>query len=302
MPLGIFVPFYGDPEMLRSTVMSVLAQEDPDWTLTVVDDGYPGTEVTAFFAGLTDPRVTYLRNATNLGANGNFRRCIELATTELIVLLGADDILLPNYVSTVLAAHRDFPQAAIIQPGVRIIDEKARVVQTLMDTVKRRWARPSVRGRRLLAGEELATSLLRGNWLYFPSLVFKREPMVAIGFRPGLNVVQDLALVIDLVAAGHCLLLDSTICFSYRRHSGSDSSWRALEGTRFVEERRYFRQAGEELLMLGWRRAAAAGRHHWLSRANAMLVLPKAIRAGNRDGVRNLIGHVTGNPVERDAP
>ncbi len=283
--------------MLRSTVRSVLAQDDPNWTLTVVDDGYPDDTIPQYFADLTDDRVTYLRNEKNLGANGNYRHCVDLATQELIVLLGADDELLPNYVRTVLTAHQAFPQAAVIQPGVQVINESGKVVTTLLDTTKERLAKPSVRGRRLLAGEELAVSLLRGNWLYFPSLVFKREPMTAIGFQHGLNVVQDLAMVIDLVAAGHSLLLDDTRCFSYRRHSGSDSSWRALEGTRFIEEREYFRRAADQLEVLGWRRAAAAGRHHFLSRANAFTVLPKAIKAKHKAGIRNLVGHIVGRPV-----
>ena len=41
MPLDIFVPFWGDPAMLRETVESVLAQSNDQWLLTVVDDAYP---------------------------------------------------------------------------------------------------------------------------------------------------------------------------------------------------------------------------------------------------------------------
>lgn len=299
MTLGIFVPFYGDPEMLRSTVFSVLAQVDTNWKLTVVDDAYPGCEVADFFAGLDDSRVTYLRNASNLGANANFRRCLELAEDELIVVLGADDVLHPNYVSTVLSAHRAYPSAAIIQPGVQIIDENGLVVHPLLDSVKRRLARPRVTGTQLLSGQLLATSLLRGNWTYFPSLVFLREPMTAIGFRPGLNVVQDLAMLIDLVASGESLLVEPTVCFSYRRHSGSDSSVRALEGTRFIEERQYFREAGKQMRARGWRRAARVARRHFLSRCNALMVVPAAVKAKNHVGIRNLIGHVAGFPMQR---
>ena len=45
MTVDIFIPFWGDPELLHATVRSVLAQDDDDWRLTVVDDCYPDPTV-----------------------------------------------------------------------------------------------------------------------------------------------------------------------------------------------------------------------------------------------------------------
>ena len=80
-------------------------------------------------------------------------------------------------------------------------------------------------------GEDLAVSILRGDWLYFPSLGWRAETIVGLGFREGLNVVQDMALVLDVAAHGGSLYYDEAVAFMYRRHKASDSSWRALEGT-----------------------------------------------------------------------
>lgn len=230
MPLQIFMPFHGDPTLLRQAVESVLAQTDPAWTLTVIDDGYPVPTVAAYFAGVHDPRVRYLRNPENIGANGNYRRCLALADQNWLVLLGADDELLPNYVATVRAAGRTHPAAAVIQPGAEIIDTDGRVVLPVVDRVKLRMLRP--RGSTELAGPALAESLLCGNWLYFPALAFRRGPAQRIGFRAGLDVVQDLALVVDLVADGGSLVVLDTVCFRYRRHSAGDSSGRDSDGSR----------------------------------------------------------------------
>lgn len=297
MPLQIFVPFYGDPALLHRTVGSVLDQTDPDWTLTVVDDGYPDPAVAAWFAALPDPRVRYLRNEVNLGANGNYRKCLTLADADLLVVLGADDELLPHYVATVRAAHASFPAAVVIQPGVEVIDEHGAPSRSLLDTVKQRLLRPRTEnGRRILGGEQLAASLLRGNWLYFPSLVLARREAQRTGFRAGLDVVQDLALVLDLVAAGGGLLLDDTVCFRYRRHRASDSSWRALAGTRFVEEREFFLTAAAEAAARGWPLAARAARRHLLSRLNALTQLPRAVLARQWTGAATLTRHVVGRP------
>ena len=115
-----------------------------------------------------------------------------------------------------------------------MIDEAGRVVKTLVDEVKQRVTMPPGRGRRLVSGEPLAASLLRADWLYWPSLAFRREALQSTDFRDGFPIIQDLALVVDLVAAGRSLLIEPEVCFSYRRHTASASSAKLLDGSRFV--------------------------------------------------------------------
>ena len=168
----------------------------------------------------------------------------------------------------------------------------------LIDRTKRLYA-PRVNGltgRRLLLGEPLAVSLMRGNWLYFPSICWRSDSLVATNFREGLNVVQDLALALDLIKAGGSLVVDSSVCFQYRRHRQSDSSWRALEGTRFIEEREFFAGMADEFEAIGWRRAARTARLHLSSRLNAATLLPNAWRTKQHQGVRNLRHHVLARP------
>jgi glycosyltransferase involved in cell wall biosynthesis len=293
MSLEFMVPFYGDPGLLKETVASVRAQTDGDWRLTVVDDGYPDDSIPGWFAALGDDRIRYTRNETNLGANKNYEKCLALATADDVTVLGADDLLRPNYVAVVREARRRFPDAAVIQPGVEVVDEHGQPARSLVDRVKRVYA-PTPTGTVALSGEDLATSLLKGNWLYFPALCFSLAKVRDVGFRDGLNVVQDLALVLDLLMRGERLVVDPTVCFAYRRHGGSDSSWRALEGTRFLEERDYFQQVARELTALGWSRAARAARMHVSSRLHALTYLPAAVRNRHRTGMRNLATHAFG--------
>jgi glycosyltransferase involved in cell wall biosynthesis len=301
--VDVLLPYYGDVTMMKQAVESILGQTSPDWNLTVIDDGYPDEDVPGYFGALTsqDSRITYLRNEQNLGANGNYRKALTFVRHELAVVMGADDIMLKNYIETVVAAHERFPSAQIIQPGVEVIDEHNQPVMGMVDKMKRVYA-PRVHspkglnGRRLLSGEPLAISLIRGNWLYFPSVCWKSDALVATSFREGYNVVQDLALALDLIMAGGGLVIDSTVCFQYRRHRESDSSWRALEGTRFIEERAFFTGLADELTAIGWRRAARTARLHLSSRLNAATLLPKAWRTRQHQGVRNLREHVFARP------
>lgn len=291
MALDIFVPFWGDPGMLKETVASVLAQRNGDWLLTVVDDAYPDESVPQFFAELDDPRVTYVRNEVNQGITENYRSCVARATQDVVVILGCDDVLLPDYVDVVLEAHQRFPDVEIIQPGVEIIDEHGAVVSTLADTVKQRLMTPRASGPRVLSGEALAVSLLRADWLYWPSLAFRREVLEATPFRDGMPIIQDLALVMDIVCAGGRLLLVPTVCFRYRRHTASASSAKALDGSRFRGERAYFDLAASQVRALGWRSAERAARHHLTSRLHAVTLLPGAVRSRQRGAVGTLLRH-----------
>jgi glycosyltransferase involved in cell wall biosynthesis len=295
--VDVLLPYYGDVTMMKQAVESILGQTSSDWTLTVIDDGYPDESIPGYFDALSvqDSRITYLRNERNLGANGNYRKALTFVRHELAVVMGADDVMLKNYIETVVAAHEQFPSAQIIQPGVEVIDEHNQPSMGLADRMKRLYA-PRVRGRRLLSGEPLAISLIRGNWLYFPSICWKSDTLVATNFREGLNVVQDLALALDLIRGGGGLVVDSCVCFRYRRHRGSDSAWRALEGTRFIEERQFFTAMADEFAAIGWRRAARTSRLHLSSRLNAATLLPKAWQTKQHQGVRNLREHVLARP------
>ncbi|MFT4043973.1 MAG: glycosyltransferase family A protein [Gordonia sp. (in: high G+C Gram-positive bacteria)] len=263
MPIDVMMPFYGDVAQFKQAVSSVLGQSDPDLRLVVVDDGFPDDEPRVWLAGLGDERVSYRRNDTNLGVNGNFRRCVELVTAERFVVMGCDDVMLPDYLATVRELAQAHPDAAVIAPGVEVIDSAGRVVRPLGDRIKSLLA-PS--GPTQLRGEALAASLYRGNWTYFPSLLWRAAPVREVGFRTGLDVVLDLALLCDLAAAGECLVYDPAVVFHYRRHDASVSSVQAVDGRRFDEETRFFAGERARCAARGWPRAARAARLHLTSR------------------------------------
>jgi GT2 family glycosyltransferase len=290
--IDLMMPYYGDVALMQESVRSVLAQTDPDWHLTVVDDGR-AAGVPEWFAALEDPRVTYLRNETNLGVSGNFQKCVDLATRERMVIMGCDDLLLPNYVATVRALAAAQPGVGLIQPGVQVIDGAGEPVSTLADTIKWRLYAPRqiVRGAGpvLLGGQELALNLLRGNWLYFPSLCWRTDAIAAVGFRKDLKVIQDLALIMELVERGEQLFADAAVCFRYRRHAASESSQQALDGDRFDEARRFFHETADRLEQRGWSDAARAARRHRSARLHALTLVPTAARQGRADAVLRLV-------------
>lgn len=275
--VDILLPYYGDEELMRQAVLSIEAQHRTDWRLIVLDDAYPHARPQAWFDSLSDPRIHYERNTENLGANRNFQKALDLAQAPVVVMMGADDIMLPTYLDEVLELLASHPEADVVQPGVRVIDGEGRPASSLPDTIKS-LVRPSADLPLVLAGEQMATSLLHAGWHYFPSLAWRLDSIKRFGFRQEYNVVQDLALLMDIAASGGSMVVTSkNVVFSYRRHDASDSSVRAFDGRRFDEERRFFREQADRFSAIGWHSASRAASLHWTSRLHAVSLLLRSL-------------------------
>ncbi|MDR2294953.1 MAG: glycosyltransferase [Microbacterium sp.] len=289
----IFVPFWGDPGLLYETIDSVLAQREQDWRMVIIDDCYPDESVAAHFATVDDPRIEYTRNETNLGITENYREAIRRATSPYITILGCDDLMHPNYLTVINRVIVQVPDADVIQPGVIVIDEHGTPGVPLVDRVKQGLLAPRTRGPvAVLRGEQMATSLIKGDWLYWPSLTFRTETLQRIDFRDGLPIIQDLALLMDIAFDGGSLAFDPEIAFSYRRHGASASQKTLMDGRRFRDERTYYRQATEIAQRKGWRRTARTARIRLMSRLHAITELPGVLRHGNRAGLNSTLAHI----------
>ena len=291
MNLEIFMPFYGDVEYFKTAVMSVVNQTDPQWKLTILDDQYPSREPEEFVLGLNDSRITYLRNKQNLGVSQNFQQCLELAEADFINIMGCDDELLDNFVKRTKEIIAANSVVSYIQPGVQIIDEKGQPYLPLGDKVKRR-IRNEFNPPTELSGENLASSLLKGCWTYFPSLIWKTSEIKKYNFRSDFTIVLDLALQLEIISGGGSLYVDDEPSFLYRRHRSSVSMKSSLDGTRFIEESQLFNQFAEKSLILGWNKARREANLHLTSRLNALLEIPVALIQRQFTGAGILIRHV----------
>ena len=276
MALDIALPFYGDVAFMKQTVQSILNQTDPNWRLVVVDDGYPDETLPGWFASLKDKRIEYQRNVQNLGANGNFQKCLGLLSAEYCLVMGADDLLEPIFVEHINELITKHPGISMIHPGVKVIDEYNDEISTRSDQVKKS-IRESQGSSTVLSGEPLAKSLMKGNWMYFPSIVWKTKTIQEIGFRPGFHVCQDLGLAMDLIMQGGEMALIEDEIFRYRRHQESDSSVKAINGERFRDEKHFFKVISRDLKNIGWNSAARAARLHSTSRLHAASLIPACL-------------------------
>jgi glycosyltransferase involved in cell wall biosynthesis len=101
----VCIPYFEDPEFLPKALQSLAAQTSDDFTVIVVDDGSTSAAAQAAFAACREQYAhrgwTFLRQ-NNASAGGARNRAAHNATTEFLIFLDSDDILMPQAVERFL--------------------------------------------------------------------------------------------------------------------------------------------------------------------------------------------------------
>lgn len=259
------IPFYSGTRYLARAIDSIFAQRDPAWRAIVIDDGSePGVD--ALVRGYGD-RISYVKNPHNLGLGGNFNRCLDLATTELVTVLHADDELMPEYGATMRAAADRHPGAVAVFCRCRIIGPDDRPVLSLADLVKDR-IHPSRNREVTLAGEPGVRALLRANFIPAPTLCFRRSVLGDRRFPAQYKFVLDWELTTRLLLDGETLIGVPDRCYRYRRHDEAATSKYTRTQLRFREESDYYDRMADIARGRGWDRCVALARQKRMTKLN----------------------------------
>ncbi|WP_222119172.1 glycosyltransferase [Microbacterium sp. 1.5R] len=290
--IDIVLPYYSPWEQASAAITSVLAQTYSQWRLVVVDDAYPGEGVAGRIAALGDPRIEYIRHAQNIGLARNFSYCLSVVEADHLVMLGDDDVMHPTYLASVAERIVAHPDADIIQPGVRVIDGEGRPVRPLGDRIKAVLRPRGGTGGVLIRGEQMAESLMRADWAYFPSLVWRTATARRHGFREEYAIALDYGLLLDIALEDGSMLVYDDVVFDYRRHRSSVSSATAASGVRFAQERDFALAFSARMAERGWDRAARIGRRRIIPRLHAFSELLGALVARDSTRARALVSHI----------
>ncbi|MBI1753330.1 MAG: glycosyltransferase [Acidobacteria bacterium] len=109
MPFLLLMPSYNQAHFIREAVDSVLAQDDPDWELWILDNSTDATpQVMAAYA---DPRIHFIHEPRRMDPGLCLNEMLRLATGEFFSYIHTDNRLGPNYVSAFREALRQHPMA-----------------------------------------------------------------------------------------------------------------------------------------------------------------------------------------------
>jgi glycosyltransferase involved in cell wall biosynthesis len=288
--VGFGIPFYSGVGYLREALASLVAQSDRDWTAVVIDDCSPEPGAARAVADVADPRIRYIRNDVNLGLAGNFDRCLAEPGTDVVAIFHADDLLEPDYVATIRAAHADVPNAALVAPMATAIDAHGRPIDTVVDKVKRRYWPAGQRHE--LRGDLGLARLMHAFFVYCPAISYRPALLPTEWFDPRWKQVMDLDLFARVLLDGGTILLDRTPVYRYRRHEGTVTSQNARSFTRLGEETRLAYEVADAARAMGWQRSRRAARLHWTQRLNGAIALAKAgisPTVGRLDAIKALL-------------
>lgn len=108
------IPTYRRPKLLRRAIQSVLNQTYSHFQVCVYDNA-SGDETEAVVAEIMrrDPRVHYHRHPENIGLVRNFAYGAAQVATPFLNFLSDDDLVLPRFFETAMAAFERYPQAGM---------------------------------------------------------------------------------------------------------------------------------------------------------------------------------------------
>ena len=113
--VDVIVPCYRYGHYLKECVESVLTQSGPGVRVLIIDDFSPDntTEVAAELAR-DDSRVTVFRHTSNQGHIATYNEGIGWASADYLLLLSADDYLLPGALNRAVALMDNQPEVGFV--------------------------------------------------------------------------------------------------------------------------------------------------------------------------------------------
>lgn len=296
--ISIYIPFFKGLRYLADAVDSVLAQSNPNWQLTIMDDCGPQSDAAySWLSAKKDERIHYLRHPANKGMVGNWNSCLDHAAKEgfkeelarcngpLVTLLHDDDRLLPNYVELMLNENQIMPSAALYFCGADIINHSGQSSFSFPDVIKK-FIAPKKEAF-ILEGGKGFEALLSGCFIMCPTVCYNLAIMGNSRFAEGFKQVQDLELYLRLLANGFKLKGLTQIAYAYRRHTNNATAIQTQTLLRFEEEVQLYDEWAERLLELGHHQAAAIARRKRIIFLNLIYCILKDTLSLSLNDARN---------------
>lgn len=129
LPLvSVVIPAYQAQDYVGHAIDSVRASTYSQWQCVVIDDGSTDNtaeRISRHAAG--DPRVTVVRKA-NAGPLSCLNAAAAIVQGQVVCLLDADDLMMPNKLATIVNALRAHPRAGLAVHRLAVCDRNLRML------------------------------------------------------------------------------------------------------------------------------------------------------------------------------
>jgi glycosyltransferase involved in cell wall biosynthesis len=205
----VLFPVYNAERYLRAAIDSVLTQSHREFELLLLNDGSSdrSVEIIESYAA-KDPRCR-VHSWKNRGLVATLNAGVELANTEFIIRMDADDVSRPQRFEKQIAFLRQNHEHVAVGARVMFIDPEGLPIAEVLNGCTH---------------EEISHSLLARQFaIAHPSTTIRRSALEAIGgYRSEYPHAEDLDLFLRLAEIGYLANLPETL-LDYRQHIRSIS-------------------------------------------------------------------------------
>lgn len=239
MPLvSVVVGVYNGVEALEKTLDNLLAQQDVDFEVVVVDDGSTdGSREMLVARAQGDSRLRYDSFSKNTGLTAALVQGCKLARGAFIARQDVGDWSSPNRLSIQARYLSSHPEACMVACDTQFVEESG---QLLFDVAF---------GTRELTRSLKQTSLTKLRGPPHPSVMFRTDAYHRVGgYRVAFRVAQDLDLWTRMVEVGEVhSLSDCHVITPWAKGSISHRKQKQqVLATKFIIQAMQLRQLGRD--------------------------------------------------------
>jgi glycosyltransferase involved in cell wall biosynthesis len=192
--VSICIPTYNRSNKLKKTLESAVKQDYTNIEI-IVSDNNSSDDTHKVVSSFKDNRIKYHKNTINIGMQGNFNKCADIAKGKFFILLSDDDLLKKNMVSELLECIESNPMIAFAYSkvhfikGDKITDKHSQIAPNLE------------------TGMEFIEYNLQDMRAAFPSAtIIRLEKIKANDGYPDILNATDFGLLLEICLEKNCLV------------------------------------------------------------------------------------------------
>jgi glycosyltransferase involved in cell wall biosynthesis len=204
---SVLLPVYNGERYLAEAIDSVLAQTFKDFELLLLNDGSSDRSAALMESYVRRDTRCRLYSWPNRGIVATLNAGLELALSEIIVRMDADDICAPTRFEMQINFLNEHPECVVVASRVIWIDPEGMPLRVAGD---------------LLSHDEIDAENMRGGQvLHHPAVAIRKDALTKSGgYRDGFKHAEDLDLFLRLAEIGRLANLPEVLLF-YRQHLNS---------------------------------------------------------------------------------
>jgi len=161
--ITVLMPVYNAERFLKEAMDSILLQTFQDFEFLIIDDGSKDNGI-GIIESYHDRRIRLLKNEKNLGISDTLNKGIELASSQLIARMDADDVSNPFRLQKQYNYMMNHPACALLSTWARVMTEDNKFVR--LERYRSNY---------------YYYNLTFECWMYHPTVMFRKEPVMSVG-------------------------------------------------------------------------------------------------------------------------